>query len=425
MGRNYFDRPAVEDLSLLLEAYASGRVPCFAAPLTGVFAAARAKLPGWMVPGPILAVSFGGSNSAAGVVEFRDGRFHVQAARRIPNPPTPIDSHVFFDDLFLADPVIAEALRAGVPSIGAAIAVPVVDGIPCHPSKIATVRGLVCPSLTSPDPACHFPTHFQGWLGSRGLPLATVRCEGDAPLAHLGGVACAHTEPDERSLLLVVGTGLGMANEREFILPSMLKVLCQLDPGLFPPEDFEDGQFQYQIAGKGIYKTLRRAIMASGLEVPLDWLGSPVESKFVFLLGQNDSDRPELAHLRDRLGSDAYEKVRQLAARVVRRGVRALAAVAASTMARECAREEGPRHRLFFEGSIMLNTQVLAAFREELEGLLAHRTVFESHRFPVPSMPLLSIRADNPPAGSPAALSSTDLTLLGAATLGGCAFGRE
>lgn len=422
--------PPGRDLEALLAAYRSGRVPRIPADLRAACAAARARPANFENHGPVLALSIGGSNSAAMLCENRGGRLHVHAAVRRANPATPRPWGEFLDELLAPAPALLAYLRDHpAPEIGVTIAVPFVDGVPGHASKIATLEGLIARGPADTRATHHFPTNLAAWLAARGLRPARIVCEGDAPVAHLGGLAAIRTAPEAPSLLLVCGTGMACADEKEFILPGLAKLLVARDPELYRADETEDGQYQYLCAGKGLFRVLRRALLLAADEPgsPLasapapDWLATAADTKLVYQLWQYTlparaglEPPAALAALRAAYTPAAWAEVERLASAAARQAAQSLSAALVGALAdrADCA---GREVTVFVEGGIARNADVFAAARSAAEGDLARLRALAPEASPASIRWCLAPDAE--PTGSAADLTCLDQTLHGAAAL--------
>lgn len=427
------DRLAVSpgrDLEELLGAYGSGRVPRISADLRNACAAARTRPARFETHGPVLALSIGGSNSAAMLCEHRGGRLHVHAAVRQTNPDTTRPWGEFLDDLLGSRPEMLAYLRDHpAPEVGVTIAVPFVDGVPSHASKIATLDGLIARSPTDTRATHHFATNFAAWLAARDLRPARVVCEGDAPVAHLGGLAATRLPSDTPSLLLVCGTGMACADEREFILPGLAQLLVARDPQLYRADETENGQYQYLCAGKGLYRVLRRALLIAAEDPasPLaaapapDWLETAADTKLVYQIWHySHPTRPavlppeKLAGLRASYAPAAWTEVERLAIAAVRQAIHALSAALVGALAgrADCA---GREVAVFVEGGIARNGDVCAATRAAAAADLERLRALAPGA--CPSRIRWCIAPDCAPTGPARDTASVDLTLHGAAAL--------
>ena len=385
----------------------------------------RRRAKSWCDHPPVLALSIGGSNTGVMLAENRDGILHIHTAKRVANPDHSTPFFQFLDDILWKDTAYAAYLRESTaPAVGISVAVPFADGVPFHSSKLPTIEGLVARDTASQRSTHHLPTRFKEWLQSRAGRSVVPACEGDAPVAHLGGLASTRMDSDMASLLFVCGTGMACADDSHFILPGLFPVLSEIDPQLYPREICEGGQFQYLCAGKGIFRMLRQALILRAAESgsPLAgaadpaWLTTAADSKHVYKLWaawQGEDLSPPLNRIRDSYVSVAWKEVMKLAALVAGRAIEAMAASIVATLVDQQL-TPGRGVALVFEGSIARNTHVQKA----LTGSVSRMQAAVKSRFQI-EMPeiLWRFEADYRPMGESAALAAYDQTLHGAAAM--------
>ena len=419
--------PAHDLLQRLHKAFCEGLIRCAPANLIEPCRIARACTPEWADHPPVLAISVGGSNSAAMLASNKAGHLQVIEAVRLPNPYQPEAWHDFLDRLVLGSSAMAAYLReAEAPVVGVSVAVPFIDGVPEHPSKIDTITGLVCRDAARDGAQYHFPTNFNKWTRARGLKQARVFCEGDAPVAHLGGLAAGNLKAEDPTLLLVCGTGLACADDRQFILPSMFPLLRELDHELFPDAITENGQFQYLCAGKGIYRVFRRVLELRAAEPgsplndapDIDWLQIPAHSRRVYDLWSCERNgvamTNDLAGIREMYAPSAWDEILYLAGMVGDQAVGAMAAAVTASL-RLHPEFAGRTVKVFCEGSIARDERVFPAICAKAAELL------RTHRPWGNDLPGAQIewqlQPARPASGPARALAAIDQTLHGAAAM--------
>ena len=430
-----YDRLAFDgdgDFRRLLAAF-RGDHPFFLVP-TGLethFAIARRKPARFRDHRPVLAVSFGGSNTSVMLASVEHGVPVVHHAIDRPNPVAPQPLDAYLDEILLAEAPFAEYLKSDpAPRLGISVAVMVRDGVPYHPSKLKTVTGLVADDPVAEAGTHHLGRNLAAYLAARGCQPAPVFYEGDAPVAHLGGVGLADIGEDDRSLLMVCGNGMACADYRRFIVCGMYCCLCDDDPDLYRPEETENGQYQYLIAGKGIYKLLRRAAEIHAEEPGSALAGIPWDEHFasdvdtakvyhVWSSGLDGDAHPDAAALRDAVGEAAYAELQKLAGALVARGISCLANCILSSIVLNGPAPSGAGYRLFLEGSIGTNPYVVPRLEAELRRLTSS-SVLAATGEETPAVP--EVVRDLPPARpapgvDPSILRRVDLTLIGAAQM--------
>ena len=147
----------------------------------------------------------------------RDGVPVVHHAADRPNPTTPTPLDDFLEQVLLGEAPFVDYLKAADhPRMGISVAVPVADGVPYHPSKLATIDGLCARDPRAEAATHHLGRRLEAFFSARGLPSPKVVYEGDGPVAHLGGVSLSEVAPDDRSLLMVCGNGMATADYRRY-----------------------------------------------------------------------------------------------------------------------------------------------------------------------------------------------------------------
>jgi hypothetical protein len=377
----------------------------------------------------VLAMSFGGSTTSVMLARLKGGVPHIQHAVERRNPGVKVAVDEYFDDILTQDSQFSDYLNhCETPMIAIAIAVMVQDGVPYHPSKLATIDGLVAANPVTQAATHHLGRRVQAWLRSRRYRNASVVYEGDAPVAHLGAVGLTGQDECERSILMVCGNGMACADTKRFIVCGMHECLCEDDSDLYRPNECENGQYQYLIAGKGIYKVFRRAA-AIGLgekstttaRLQIDrYFASDHDSKRVFELWSNDAT-PFIAELRGRLSEPEFEDLQHIAGAVVSRGVACIANSIVCTILHNGPSPDGRPYAVFLEGSIGTHRRVVNQLRDVLQDLCLDHAMFDDLGVPPPPCPRLVRnlpKAVPAPGVSNEALRRVDLTLIGALYMG-------
>lgn len=427
------DALAKRSIELVLLAFQAGKVLRVGADLKGACARVRAGRSHLAGGGVVAGVSIGGSNSSVLLCEHREDGLRLIDAQRLPNPSTPEPWQSFLDRLVLSRPALRDYFaHHPAPRLGVSIAVPCFDGVPIHPSKIPTLVGLVARSREGNATAdCHLPRGLHAWLKGHGLRASSIECEGDAPVAHLGGL----TLPDSakaNSLLFVCGTGMACADDASFILPGVYPILGVLNESLLPVAETESGQFQYLCAGKGMHGLLRRSLEESAQDPgsPLHgipdfgrWIRGAQDSRLAYDLWQVSESPtaalpPSLQPLREGMTETAWRAVVALGRRVGLVAGQAMAGTIATTLAHQPDMASSTVS-VFPEGSIATNPFVAAKIRAETESLLRTHPLLTSL---APGRILWRTEGGKDLHGETALGSCLDLTLRGAAAL--AALGR-
>jgi hypothetical protein len=369
---------ADDELFRLLEAFRKREIILWDAGLDGHFRVARAKPRDFLNHSSVLLLSIGGTNAKMLLGAMRDGTVLVERAKAVPNPAESTDFFDFLDRLFLEEPVVRDYLRHHPdPWLGLSIAVGIDQGTPCHPTKIPTLRGLVARDIETERETHHLGNNLKKWFMARGLRDIPTVYQGDGIIAHLGGVAMTPLDAADKSVLMVCGSGLATADEKHFVLCATRR-LVEGDPDLFPPDEMEGGQYQYLIAGKGLFGMMRRAVEFKRREpgsalAPHDlacFFSGPEDTRRVIEIWESGLaggvEQAAAREVRAAVDDKAWEELLRLSDCVVGRGISVLANCALATIAWMGRSGSGRGHRLFAEGSVLLNPRVLPRVREEI-----------------------------------------------------------
>jgi len=392
--------------------------PAFLAPATlePCYAVARQKPEAFRNHRPVLAISFGGATTSAMLAEIRDGVPVVHHLTERRNPAVPVSLGTYLEEVLLSQPPFFNYLTHDPdPQIGISVAVLVSNGVPHHPSKLPTIEGLVARDLAAQAQTHHLGRNLARWLAQRGLKPAHVIYEADGPVAHLGGVGLSDIGTDERSVLMVCGNGMACADYRRFIVCGMYQCLCDIDPVLYPAEETEGGQYQYLVAGKGIYKILRRAAALQELDVAA-LFASDHDSEKVFHLW-SDPRHAALDDVRSALDAAAFAELTELARAIVPRGIAVLANSILCSILLNGPAPGGTPFRLFLEGSIGTNPYVMDEMVQTFAHLVHDAALWVELGVAPPLMPVIArdLAAPVPAPGlGPCTLAAADLTLIGA-----------
>lgn len=421
------------DLAKLVRAFADEQIMLVDTGLAEHFAIAREKRAAFVNHPPVLAMSIGGTNTKIMLAEMRAGKVVASRVKALPNPAEDTPWQDYFDLLLMEDPLLREYL-ASHPSarIGLSLAVPIADGVPWHPTKIPTITGLTARSLDGDVSGFHLGENLKRYFAQRNLPDIPVKYQGDAVIAHLGGVAVSDLADDEQTMLMVCGSGLACADEGHFVLVATHRCV-EGDGEIYDLDQMEGGQYQYLIAGKGLFGLMARTIAAdarqegsplAGLDLG-EFFRSGPDSRTVVELWESSLEGHEPAGqarlIRDRVSGEAFERLQWLAGRLVDRGISVLANCILSTGSWMGPSGDGRGPRLFLEGSIALHPPILNRVLVDVQQRCESSEVFDqlgAHRpqIPRPQLDVLDVQ----PADGVAAeeVAKADLTTVGALAMG-------
>jgi len=411
-----------DDLQQLWTCYQRGRFAILETGLTPHFAVAKARPAVFQDHDPVLAISVGGSNHKCLLASRRGGTVQVSHCRAGKNPAQPRPWQDWLQDLLFAHPDTAAYLRhSECPVIGVALPVALIDGVPFHPSKVPTITDFICRDMAQCQKQAAFHNRLQTWLQQNGVQRARILVASDGVLAHHGALSLSDAASTEATQLLVCGTGLATSDERAFVVTGQAPILA--DDELWPPAQTDRCQYQFTIAGKGVYGGFGRAVAwAKGQGLGLDsfdstaWLSNPHDSKLVFDLWA--STLPEagpqagLAELQKTCSAVDLALLQSLAAAMIPRGIDCLAHSVLVTL----LRQGGEGVRLFLEGSIARDPLIIPRIQQRLQAIRANVTWFKAIGQSVPTMPRIDLQPSCEPVMA-VGCDRWDYSAIGTATI--------
>nr|MBF0223044.1 hypothetical protein [Desulfobulbaceae bacterium] len=425
------------DLIKLLDYAKSNGIPGYTFPgnktlLLPCFQLVRNKAEIFANHKPVLTISIGGSNVKIMLASMKDGRVQVQQLLAKANPEVMTEFNDYFADLLLTKPEFKDYLNKDDAIIGVSIAVAIVNGIPLHPSKVPFVKNLIARDYKKDLLTHNFCENLQNFLTANKLKKAEIYLEGDCPLAHLGSVMMSGLSAAEPSFLSICGTGMATAEDEIFILFSWAKMLTAEDPELFPATETEGGQFQYCVAGKGLWSFMRRAVILKSKEAGsqlasaevLKWFTSAADSKNVGLIWESalpdGGSNAKSAEIRASMPAAAFAELQELSLAIMAKAVSVFVNNTLATLICLGEKAVNKNCHIFIEGSIANNKCFYPRFKKELEERCADQQLFTKIDRKMPAMPVILndvIKAD--PAGNlPAQLMrEVDITSVGALSL--------
>lgn len=420
------------DLTKLLEHFRAGRVEMFPAGLEQHFRVAKEKPATFRDHESVLAISIGGSNTKAMLAHTERGRFIVRHVVDRPNPQSRVTYKDYFDELFMFDEVFRAYLKnQPSPYVGFSIAIPIIDGVPFHKVKIPNLDGLIARDWERDALSHHMGRNLADYFASRGIGGIKFWYQDDAIVAHLGAVSCYHMDHEEKSILLVCGNGMACGDEDNFVLVGMAHTLDD-DEKLYPADETEDHQYQYLIAGKGLYCLMARAIRFKSREP-----GSVLEESNVLRYFATDRDsrnvvdiwestlpegllRQKTQEILKSVGPRAYGELQWIARMIMLRGIDCIANCLVATITNAGPAPSGKPYTVFFEGSIVNNGAVLPRVKSQIVIRIKQSTAFERVGILRPKTPRFAeaIETPRPAAGvSFLDMEQVDLALIGASAL--------
>ena len=419
------------ELAYMIRMFDEGGMPVYPAGMAEHFHVAKEKPDAFRNHSTVLAISLGGTNTKIMLASMREGRLWAEYVRALENPEQETSFYDYLDDLILHDEVIDHYLRtAQMPCIGVSLPMTIVKNCPYHVTKLPTIVGLAARSPEQCTPEMEFDANFARYLKSRGY-TRPVRLfyQSDGIVAHHGAVSLYDMDVRDKSVLCICGTGMANGDERSY-LP--IALLCNLakDDDLYPPQETENRQLNYAIAGKGVFSLMRRAVETRARMPGSALAGKSLERFFldpratrtVFEVWQTmlepGFETPRTQEIREAAGQAAFAELQQLADMIATRDYETLANTILSTLVSMGVPEEGGCNILFFEGSIACNPALNQRLQRNIREKAANQAFFAEIGKPMHT----DIRMDTPLKPVMAAqdgipLQAIDTTLIGTATM--------
>ncbi len=427
-----FAYDADNELVTMNRMIAENRAPIFFADMDDHFRIAKAKPQRFRDHGPTLGISLGGTNTKAMIASMRGGSLVVEHVQSRKNPEKKTPHTEYLDGLLMADETVKAYLRGPGLRNGLGFSAPmaVVDGVPFHRTKVPTVEGLIERNLPMDKETYRFEANFTRYLASRGYARIPTWCQGDGIVAHHGAVSQFDLDPDDKSVLLICGTGLATGDEQNYVQMGIAEILGP-DDTLYPPGETENRQVHYAVAGKGLFGLMRRAIELRAAEAGSALAGldlgrhfaSGDDSRTVIEVWSSSLGDGALARaLRDRLGvrsAAAMRELQEIAGRIMRRAVSSMANTALATIVKMGRARNGKGHFLFFEGGIATHPDVLPRMKSEIVERAGRASIYSVTRSEPPLEPRMECELKPLVAGpgvSSADLAEVDISLIGAVT---------
>ena len=419
------------ELNDFLSLFQKGEMPASESGMERHFTIAKQKPQAFCNHSTVLALSFGGTNTKVMLASMRGGRMVADYVHAEENPEHNTAFYDYLDRLLADDPVVSSFLKTEAhPCIGVSLPMLIVDNCPYHPTKLPTIDKMVARSREEICEELVFEGNFDRYMKSRGYPEYTMFYQSDGIVAHHGAVSLTDVTERDKTVLCICGTGMANGDERHY-LPIALVCNLSQDDELFPPEETENRQLNYAIAGKGVFSLMRRAAEArvrlgdsalEGKEIGSFFRHSR-DTRTVFELYQAYLDdkfsSQRLLELKKEAGEEGFRELCEIAAAIATRDYQTLANTIVSTMVSMGPLEEGGRNVIYLEGSIARNPAIkprlFQEIRRKLESGLAYFDGTPVHAVLVEDPPLLE-----PVAGCAEAaerLKEIDTTLIGTATM--------
>lgn len=407
----------------------SGKGPVFYAGMKHHFAIAKSKPASFSSHGTVLALSIGGTNIKIMLASMREGRMVASYVRAMTIPAKPIGFDDFFDDVIMKDPAVLDYMsHTPVPEVGVSFPMAVIGDVAYHPTKVPSLNGVIARNFERDAPTHDFRKNFADYLQRRKLPAAALFFQGDGIVAHHGVIALSPMQPEEKSSLIICGTGMATGDEENYVQLGIMNVL-DYDEELYPFDQTEKYQYHYATAGKGLFGLMERAIRLKAREkgsllgaYDLSvYFADSFATKTVADICRSDPGKPlsgKAAEIRTLVGETAFSELRDLAAAIMDRAANSIANSFVATIVMMKPAVNGTGHKLFFEGSVCVDPYILPRVKHRIAELVANKALYEALGEPQPFLPDMEATfSEVLAADSTVNLAPVDITLIGSASM--------
>ena len=322
-----------EDLRRLLTAYLQDDSNDYERHSAEHFLLVRKRDERYMNHGPVLGLSFGGSNTKLILASTKDGVLQVHHMRALKSPAEKIHLYDLLDELFLEDPVVRNYLEGENPVLSVVIPVMIgEDGIPQHPTKMPNIEGLLARKPEDFTEEMNFHNNMRRYFELRGKKMPWVYYQADPIAAHIGGVSqIADLDPEESTFLLVCGTGMATADDHISRVISRTPIMT-MDEDLFPKDETEGYIYESGCSGLLFYALMRRAVNLRKKESDTElgsfqterFFASSNDSVLVCRLWESTLDKEtfldeKLCELKEAVSKEAFSELQSIATVLMQR----------------------------------------------------------------------------------------------------------
>ncbi len=407
----------------------SGQGPVFHAGMERHFEVAKRKPPSFTEHGPVLAVSIGGTNIKIMLASMRRGHMVAHHVRLMSIPDKPTGFDAFFDDVLIRDEAVFRYLSgAPEPAIGVSFPMAVIGDVAYHRTKVPTLNGVIARDFERDAPTHDFRRNLADYLVRRGLPPAALFFQGDGIVAHHGAVSLSTLSPDDKSSLIICGTGMATGDEENYIQLGIMDILDG-DEELYPALETENHQYHYAVAGKGLFGLMDRAIRIKSREKGSllgrydlsPFFSSSVDTKTVSDLYKTTLglERTEpVGRIRTMVGEQAFAELQAIAKAIMERAARSVANSFVATIVKMKPAVNGKGHKLFFEGSVCVDPCMLPRIKRHIVEIIRDKRLFDLLGEPQPYIPDMEATISEVLAADSAVrIKPVDVTLIGTASM--------
>ena len=407
----------------------SGKGPVFHAGMKHHFAVAKSKPASFTGHGTVLALSIGGTNIKIMLASMQEGRMVASYVRAMTIPAQPIGFDEFFDDVILKDPAVLDYMtHTPVPEVGVSFPMAVIGDVAYHPTKVPSLNGVIARDLERDAPTHDFRRNFADYLQRRNLPAAALFFQGDGIVAHHGVIALSPMRRDEKSSLIICGTGMATGDEENYVQLGIMNVL-DYDEELYPRVQTENYQYHYATAGKGLFGLMDRAIrlkarekgsLLGGYDLS-GYFADSFATKTVADICKSAFGTPltgKAAEIRNLVGEASFGELQDLARAIMDRAALSIANAFVATIVMMRPAANGSGHKLFFEGSVCVDPYILPKVKDRIAELVANKALYEKLGEPQPILPdMEAMFREVLAADSTVDLAPVDITLIGSASM--------
>jgi hypothetical protein len=383
----------------------------------------------------VLAVSIGGTNTKLMITSMCKGKLIIKHLVTMQNPTENISFYDYLDNLIVNDgTVLNNLMESPNPSLGFSVPVLLIDGVPYHMSKLSNIEGFVSKNIGRRTENITLADNLKRYFESRRIKLPAIYCQMDAMMAHLGCVTVNSIPEDERSILLVCGTGLSTADEEYDMPMGMLEILDENEQ-LYPADLTENHQLQYSTSGKGLYLIMKRIIGLRSLEEGsalleykdylMECFKEPHDSALVIKIWESTYDstkmlkEDQLNDINLKIGQEGYKELQLISTKIMNRVTASMANCILTAAVKNIQRFGPIKHNVFLEGSIANNLNVASSVASELKRRANDRKIFSTAGIPKPKLSKIYLPEDSFNAlcknSTSKIVSQLDYSLIGAA----------
>lgn len=419
------------ELARLIGLFRENKAPIFNSYMKEHFRIAKSKPDAFANHPPVLAISLGGTNLKLMIAGMKNGTMLVEHVRATQIPAHPVEFTEFFDEILVRDEYIKNYLgRSENTYVGFSFPMAIFDGVPFHPTKVPNLKGVIVRDMNDLSQKFNFGRNFDTYLKDRGFHPVELFYQSDGIIAHHGAVTLCDTELEDSTTLIICGTGMATGDEENYIQLGIAEITDN-DEEIYPASETENHQYQYAMAGKGLFGLMGRCIGIATEEPGSHLAGHDLREYFTDSQGSKTTvqiwesslegcmPEDDAKKISDRVGPEAYAELQQIAGKIVERVIGSIANSVVATIVKmgPAANREG--HLVFFEGSVVNNRNILPRVKAEIVRRINNTALYRRMGVPQPFLPDMgrTLKPLKACEGLPEALlADVDITLIGAAS---------